>query len=168
MSAFELLAECSISFAGFAAVYAVLRGSRGLRGAFRAWTTVAHGFLAFFCSLLPILLSTLELSEPAIWRVSSAVACVGVVAGWVTNVVVNRRLNALGQLAQLPWVLRFSLSIPVLTLTVLSSNIAGWPWPPGDFLYLLAIVLTLTMAVIAFTVSFWIPLRGAWAGEVPD
>ena len=63
MGVFELLAECSVTFAGFAAVYAALRGSRGPRGAFRAWATVAQGFLAFFCSLAPLLFSNLGLED---------------------------------------------------------------------------------------------------------
>ena len=39
---------------------------------------------------------------------------------------------------------------------------------PGSFLYLVAVVLTLLSGITSFCVSFWLPLREVWAGEIDE
>ena len=57
MGYFELIAECSVALGGFASVVAVLRGSTGPRGTFRAWGSVMFGFTALMMSLAPLLVA---------------------------------------------------------------------------------------------------------------
>ena len=66
---FELLAECSVALGGFAAVHAVLRGSTGPRGTFRAWGSVSFAFSALLMSLAPLLTSAGEELSAIGWRV---------------------------------------------------------------------------------------------------
>ena len=73
MGFFEIFAECSIAFAGFGAVHAVLRGSIGPRGVYRAWVVVSNGALSFALSILPLILSLGSLSDELLWRVASAI-----------------------------------------------------------------------------------------------
>jgi hypothetical protein len=62
---FELMAECSVALGGFAAVPAVLRGSTGPRGTFRAWGSVTYGFSALLMSLAPLLVAAGGLLDAA-------------------------------------------------------------------------------------------------------
>ena len=164
MEPLGLLAECSITFAGFAAVLSALRGSQGLRGSFRAWTTVSQGLLAFVLSLLPLVLARAQLSEADVWRIASGIAAAATSVVWIWNLRVHRRLNALGEPAQAPLNLALALSLTPLSALLLLSNALGWPRAPGPFPYVLGIVLFLIAAVVAMAVSFWIPLRDSWNG----
>ena len=162
MEPLGLLAECSITFAGFAAVLSALRGSQGLRGSFRAWTTVSQGLLAFVLSLLPLVLARAQLSEADIWRIASGIGAAATSVSLTWNLRIHRRLNVLGEPAQAP--LNLALSLTPLSVLLLLSNALGWPRAPGPFPYVLGIVLFLIAAVVAMAVSFWIPLRDSWNG----
>ncbi len=76
MEFFSTLAECSITFAGFAAVHALLQGSAGPRGIMRAWMTLSPGMMAFVLALLPQLIAELEIGIAELWQWSSVIACV--------------------------------------------------------------------------------------------
>ncbi|MBW2415536.1 MAG: hypothetical protein JRG76_13605 [Deltaproteobacteria bacterium] len=86
MDTLGLLAECSITFAGFAAVLSALRGSQGPRGSFRAWTTVSQGLLTFVLSLIPLVLARTQLSEPDIWRIASGTGALAISVVWGSQV----------------------------------------------------------------------------------
>jgi uncharacterized membrane protein len=58
--------------------------------------------------------------------------------------------------------LAFALSLTALSILLLLSNALGWPRLPGEFVYVLGIMLLLIAGVVAMAVSFWIPLRESW------
>lgn len=162
MDAFELLAECSITFAGFAAVYTALRGSQGARGAFRAWTTVGQGLQAFFYSLLPLILVRLGVGDTVLWRIASTLALAGVVSVWVGTVRIHLRLDRLGHPAQSVANLRLGLGLPLVAAALLLGNAAGLADARAELLYLLGVVTTLGSGVAGFGLAFWLPLSEAW------
>ncbi|MBW2282934.1 MAG: hypothetical protein JRG76_13600 [Deltaproteobacteria bacterium] len=58
--------------------------------------------------------------------------------------------------------LALAMSLTPLSVLVMLSNALGWPRAPGEFAYLLGIMLLLISGVVAMAVSFWIPLRESW------
>jgi hypothetical protein len=167
LNLFELLAECSVAFSGFAAVYTGVRGSTGARGSFRAWSAVGAGFLAFLLSMIPLLLRELEVEELTIWRVSSLIGLVGMAGFFLVTLRVHRRLSTLGHTPQSSSAIVISMLVPSLVLLAFLVNLLGYPWPSGSFLYGLGIALILTAGMIVFLLTFWLPLREVWEEDGP-
>ena len=76
MDFFKTFAECAITFAGFAAVHAVLQGSSSPRGMLRSFSTVLPGMTTFFLALLPVLLESGTLNGPELWQLASSIGFV--------------------------------------------------------------------------------------------
>ncbi|MFQ5458648.1 MAG: hypothetical protein ACE5FC_09400 [Myxococcota bacterium] len=169
MELFHLIAECSVAFAGFAAIYAGVRGSGGARGSFRAWSTVTAGFLSFLLSLVPLLLQKFAVEEPAIWRISSSIGLVALSGMWCAHLIVHRRLSSLGHPVQSTLAIYYGLLSPPVAALALLANAVGWPRQSGPFLYGLAVILILFSGVAAFLLTFWLPLRNYWGQSAgPD
>ena len=165
MSFFEILAECSIAFAGFGAVHAALKGATTGRGPIRALVIVMLGALAFLLSILPLMLALTALSSAPLWRLASVAGLVGSGGSLVFLFRVDARMTALGEPSPAPWMLRTAMFMTTTATGAMLLNLVGWPWPPGPLLYGLAVSLLLTAGVVALLHSFWVPvesiLRGA-------
>jgi len=164
MSFFETLAECSVAFAGFAAIHAVLRGGTTGRALHRSFTIVLTGALALVMSILALLLDQFDLSATTLWRVASAIGLVAWAFGCLLFYRSHRRLAELGQVSQAPFV--FTLAATLLTLPgpTLLLNLGGWPWPPGAPAYGAAVTMILGSGVFALLGSFWFPIEDAIEG----
>lgn len=167
MSFFEILAECSIAFAGFGAVHAALKGATSGRGPIRALVIVMLGALAFILSIFPLVLALTALSPASLWRVASAVGFAGAAAALGLLVRFDIRMTALGQPSPAPWMLRSGMLMVTAATGAMLLNLVGWPWPPGPFLYALAVSLLLTAGIVALLHSFWVPVESVLRG-VPD
>ncbi len=156
MGFFEILAECSITFAGFGAVHAMLMGSTGPRGAYRAWSTVLPGVTVFVLCLLVLLLDLSYLEGTELWRILSYFG--GIVLAVQTSVAIGIDYHLLkrGHPPQSRYNLRTAQFVSVLaTLTMLYSAIVE----PSQFLFGTALLLSLVQGIIGFLLSFWLPLN---------
>ncbi len=155
---FELMAECSVALGGFAAVHAVLRGSTGPRGAYRAWGSVTYGFTALLMSLAPLLVAAGADLDRAGWRTASALGLLPCVGCQVASLVWNRRLNRAGHPPQARAVLRTNQTVLSLAILALLANVAAWPWPPSWSAYASATTLVFFSGVISISMSFWLAM----------
>ena len=165
VSFFELFAECSIALAGFGAVHAVLRGSTGARGIFRAWFVVTQGALSFLLSVLPLLLMLTPLSGESLWRIASAFGVAGTAAANWWHIAFDIQLTRLGSSPQATKNLRLSQLINALAVLAMLANLLGLPWSPAPHLYAAAVTLLLTAGLIALVQSFLLPLQLVLSGK---
>ncbi len=92
MSSFEILAEIAVGIAGFGTI-AIVLGRDPTPGSpefYRTSSLFLSSLGALFLSLLPIGLQTAEVSEPPIWRISSAAVAAFLAAFAVISVRLRR------------------------------------------------------------------------------
>ncbi len=159
MSFLEILAECSIALVGFGAVHAALQGSHGPRGMFRAWTVVLHGAIAFVLSVLPLLLALSSLSHDQMWRGASMVGVAFAGLAVYVNVGIDVRMNRMGHPPQAKKLIRTAQGLSIVALLAMFSNAIALPASPDPFLYAMATMLLLFVALIAILHSFLVPLE---------
>ena len=146
-SALETLAEVAIALAGFGSLLVVLR--RAPESPWQAgegtdlFIVVGGSLLVLFFALAPLPLFHLGLSEPGVWRLSSALLALGLVAAYV--VVLRRRTRLLreGIRPTLPGLSSALAQLPLLLAALLALNAASVLPAPGAGGYLLALVLLL-------------------------
>jgi hypothetical protein len=158
MTFFQTLAECSVAFAGFAAIHAVLKGGNTGRILHRSFTVVLTGALAFILSVLVLLLDQFDLAAPTLWRVASGVALAAIGFGWFLFYRSHRQLAGLGDVPQAPFVFAVASSMLVVPIPILLLNLGGWWWAPGARAYGAALTMILASGVFALLGSFWFPL----------
>ena len=165
MNFFELIAECAIALAGFGAVHAVLQGSTGPRGVFRAWVVVVIGAISFVLSILPLLLVLAPLSNELLWRSASIFGVLGggvLVSTFLTS---DYRMTRLGHLPQALLSVRSAQLSSILATIAMLMNFFDWPWPSGPLLYATALVLLMITGLIALLHSFYVPFQLALRDE---
>ena len=159
MGFFQTLAECSVAFAGFAAIHAVLKGGNTGRILHRSFTVVLTGALAFILSILALLLDEFGLAAPTLWRVASGVGLAAIGFGWLLFYRSHRQLSGLGDVPQAPIVFAVASSLIMLSIPTLLLNLVGWWWTPGARAYGAALTMILASGVFALLGSFWFPLE---------
>ncbi len=159
MDFFEIFAECAIALTGFGAVHAALQGSESPRGAFRSWTVVLNGALAFVLSILPLLLSLTSLSPDQIWRVASILGVVGAGLASYLTIVIDAKMTRLGSPPQAPVNFRIAQASTILATLAFLINAVGWPWQPGALLHAVGSVLILLTGLLALLHAFLMPLQ---------
>jgi hypothetical protein len=165
MSFFQTIAECSVAFAGFAAIHAVLKGGNTGRVLHRSFTVVLTGALAFMLSVLVLLLDQLDLPATTLWRVASGVGLTATAVGGFLFYRSHHRLSRLGDVPQAPWVFAMAAWLLVLPTPAMLLNLGGWLWTPGAPAYGVALTLILASGVLALLGSFWFPLEVAIEGK---
>jgi hypothetical protein len=158
---FEIFAECSIAFAGFAAVHAALTGSTGPRGHFRAWSIVLNGALSFGLSILPLLLALTPLAAEVLWRVASVAGVVGTSVVSISSIRIDIRLSRQGHPPQAPTSIRLAQLCSILATLTMFANFVGWPWKPGPTGYASGLALILSTGIIALLHTFLMPVQDA-------
>lgn len=161
MDFFEIFAECAIAFTGLGAVHAALQGSDSPRGAFRSWTVVFNGALAFVLSILPLLLSLTSLSPDQLWRVVSMLGFVGAGLASYLIKVIDVKMTRLGSPPQAPVNFRIAQASTFLATLAFLINVVGWPWQPGALLHAVGSVLILVTGLLALLHAFLMPLQMA-------
>lgn len=159
MDFFQTLAECSVAFAGFAAIHAVLKGGNTGRILHRSFTVVLTGALAFILSVLVLLLDQFGLAAAVLWRVASGTGLAAISWGSFLFYRSHRELTRLGDSAQAPLVFAIAASLLMLSIPILLLNLGGWFWPPGAPAYGAALTMILASGVFALLGSFWFPLE---------
>jgi hypothetical protein len=158
---FEIFAECSIAFAGFAAVHAALIGSTTPRGNFRAWTILLNGALSFALSIVPLLLALTPLDAEALWRVASLVGVVASSTASASLIRLDIRMSRQGHPPQLLWSIRLAQSLSIIATLTIFLNLVGWLWTPGAIGYAAGLALILSTGIIALLHTFMIPVQEA-------
>jgi len=161
MSFFQTLAECSVAFAGFAAIHAALKGGTTGRALHRSFAIVLTGALAFILSILVLLLDQFDLTAISLWRIASAFGLAASAFGGLLFYQSHRRLAGLGQVAQAPLIFAIAALLLMLTTPIMLLNLGGWLWPPGAPAYGAAVTMMLASGVLALLGSFWFPIEVA-------
>lgn len=162
---FEILAECSIALAGFGAVHAVLQGSGGPRGIFRAWFVVSQGTIAFTLCMLVLLLEVASLSADMLWPVASLLGAL-IVGGPVYAMFrMDSKMTQLGFSPQATLNRRTAQLSFVVAFLLLLINFIEWPWHSGPLSYAIAVTFILTSGLLALLHSFFVPLQQVLAGS---
>ncbi|MDX1579019.1 MAG: hypothetical protein R3266_11060 [Gemmatimonadota bacterium] len=159
MDFFQTLAECSVAFAGFAAIHAVLKGGNTGRILHRSFTVVLTGALAFMLSLLVLLLDQLDLPATTLWRIASGIGLTATAVGGFLFYRSHRRLAELGEVAQAPVVFAIAAWLLALPTPAMLLNLGGWLWTPGAAAYGAALTMILGAGVLALVGSFWFPME---------
>ena len=147
-----------MALGGFGAVHAVLRGSTGPRGNYRAWGSVNYGFTAFLMSLVPLLIAAGGDLDHGGWRTASAVGLLPCAGCHLASLFWNSRLNRAGHRPQAPATLRMNHTVNSLAILALLANVVGWPWPPGQGAYAIATSCVVLSGVLAISLSFWLEI----------
>ena len=158
MEFIKIFAECSITFAGFGALHAMLQDSKGPRGALRAWSTVLPGILAFSLCILVLLLDMTNISEVNKWRYASAV---GAALGGMQTFLTLRMdflFNASGYPPQAAGFIRSAQTSALGATLVMLIGAGARPEP---LLFGIGLALTMLPGIIALLHSFWITLDTA-------
>lgn len=162
---FEIFAECSIAFAGFGAVHAVLQKATSPRRVLRAWTVVAQGALAFVLSIIPLLLSLTSLPDELLWRYASSIGLIGASASTYSFILFDIRMTRAGYPPQATLSIRTAQLLSITSIIVMLANLIGWPWQAGPFLYAVALTIILITGLIALLHSFILPVMESFEDE---
>jgi hypothetical protein len=149
----ETTAEIAVAFAGFVSVFIVLATRDGRfspQEAFSIKTIVASSVAVVIYAAIPLLLHSLGLSEPVVWRASSGLA---ISIGVMIIAVLVPKWRAIPREDWLPntgyqFVLDFVLG--TVFCFGLIVNVLAWPWAPSGGIYLLAIWANLATAGLTF------------------
>ena len=167
MDFFSLSAECAITLAGFSAIYAILQGSTGPRGAYRSIGTLGTAALAFFICILPQVFNLLEISEALLWSICSALATVLVMSFFIVTLRMNGMLTANGFPPQTGRALTFVILLVAVSALVFAGNIFPWPESTRRFLYGFGVLLLMVVPVASMAVSFVVALEEAIKNSNP-
>ncbi len=149
----ETTAEVSIALAGFTGIFLAL-GARD--GEFKASDVVSIRSIVtcsvspVFYAVLPILIASLGVREPEVWRVSSAVVMVVSIALWSTVMVSTRHLPADERVPDTRLVGNLGWLLGLLALVCHIVNILAWPIAPSAGLFLLGVWLVILVAAVIF------------------
>jgi len=136
-SLLQTTAEVSVAFTGFIGIFLVLAARDGRfppDESFQIRLIVVSSVAPVFFAVMPLLLGSVGLSGPTLWRVSSIVA--GLVAVWILAYLV-RQVRSLASGAGRSLNYGFFLTVAASLSCV--SNAVGWPWTPAAGLYLVFI-----------------------------
>ncbi len=142
-SILETTAEVSVAFSGFISVFLILASRDGRfapRDAFAIRVIVVSGISPVFYAILPLLLHSLGVSEPTVWRASSVLMAFFSVL--IFAVVMLPKWRAVNKEEQVPTMEFSNLSSRVLGAVhffCLIANVFAWPWVPSGGVYLLAV-----------------------------
>ena len=147
------LASISVTFVGFSALLLVFRqaSERKMTGyeSYFMLTFMQSGFIVAAGALLPPLLALYGLAGATVWRISSVIMAILILAFVVT--VPGRRRAASGE--EPPRYVWTLLVVQLLTVPCLLANAAGRPLGPDVAPYATAISVFLFTAGIAFLIA---------------
>jgi len=135
------LAQIAITFAGFTALFIILRQASGRTGTKYDVFAVRHYFFLSFLiiagALLPALLTAFSLSQPLIWRIASVAVAVPLF-GFLVSFPFRRRALTGVRLPISMWPQQIIFTI---TVTTLVANAIGFLGGPNVALYELGVTL---------------------------
>ena len=156
MDFFLTFAECAITFAGFAAVHAVLQGSSSPRGTLRSFSTVLPGLTTFLLALLPVLLESSDLTRPQLWQLVSSIGFVAAALQLYLLYWLHDQLNKRGFPPQAPINIRIALGACFIAMSLMLYNATVVREP---LLYGMALILQIFQGVLALMHSFWLAMK---------
>ena len=155
------LAEVSIAFAGFTGVVGMLgfgSSNRRIRDQlFQVGAMIGFSLIAALFSLVPLLLSALGFSEPAVWR-SSSLGLLAALVGWsIVGFVQIRQVT--GSAYRFPGVFpKFMFALTGFVSLVLLANAAGFLAPRTAGTYVVCTFVPLLYAGLFF-IRLFFPFR---------
>jgi hypothetical protein len=148
------LALIAVGFVGFSAIVLFLRQSAGSAlsslDAIVARLFMTRGFVVTYLSLLPMLLAAFDLSQSAVWRISSALAGVSLVVMHVGYQILRGRITGEPTPLHL-WF--YTGSGFVFGLVLMVNSVAIVPTVVGA-IYVATMTLDMVQASIAFVQHF--------------
>jgi hypothetical protein len=148
------LALIAVGFVGFSAIVLILRQSAGSTlsslDTIVARLFMTRGFMITYLSILPILLAAFEISQSAVWRISSAIAGISLVAMHVGYQILRGRITG----EPTPLHLWFYTGSGLLLGIVLLVNSVGIAPTAVGAIYVTVVTLDMVQASIAFVQHF--------------
>ena len=158
------IAEIGAAFAGFTAIAGVVlvNAEVKVRSQINFWIMIEFSFALIIFSLIPVVLFNLNVSEPAVWSLSSASMALfipahifGVGARFIMPAIRRGEFTATG-----PWGF---VPLFLLVFSVQSANALGVGFEKSFGAYFLGLS---TFILLVFT-NFVSLLRQIWLGSVP-
>jgi len=148
------LALVAIGFVGFSAIVLILRQSAGSAllslDTLVARLFMTRGFMITYVSMMPMLLAAFDLSQSAVWRISSALAGVSLVVMHVGYQILRGRITGERTPGHLWFYTGSGLALGVALLV---NSMAIVPTAVGA-IYLTAVTFDMIQASIAFVQHF--------------
>ncbi len=158
MGSFEILAEIAVGIAGFGTI-AIVLGRDPTPGSpefYRTSSLFLSSLGALFLALLPIGLQTAAISEPMIWRISSAAVAAFLAAFAVVSVRL-RRQHLERSLWLGPAVISTVATSRLLILVFLLLNTTGLVFAPGPVWVFFGVVWLLLYACLILVRIVFVP-----------
>jgi hypothetical protein len=136
-SLLETTAEVAVAFAGFIGIFLALTTREGRFPPVEAWglrLVVICSLAPVFYAAVPLVLNSLGISGPMLWRISSS--AIGLSGLAITPYLV-RKMRVLPRGEGRSLNLMFWLG--VVAIVGCLANAIGWPWAPSGGLYLLTV-----------------------------
>ena len=135
------MAQIAIGLAGFSGVVAAFSRTRDFPAPDRVRFLMLVGgtFLVILLAFVPFLLELGGMEEPGLWRWSSGIWLVGLVA-CAPLIVAGRRIILREGRPAPGWSLLTVLAIAAGATLAQAGNVVGWPYPPGVVPYLLGLL----------------------------
>ena len=148
-----VLAQLAITFAGFTALFMILRQATGAAGTkYDLFATRNYLFLSFLIvigAMLPSLLAALVLSKSLVWRIASAAVAIPLLGFLLSYSVRRRALTGV----RLPWSIWPQQIIFTITVATLLINALGLFGEPNAGLFELGTSLILFDLFYAFLLT---------------
>ena len=148
------LAEVSITLAGFASLLAVLRRAPGVSwNAFEVLSLrelILPSLAVFFLALVPPPLVSIGADPGAVFSVCSGVLAFGLVAGGVNQARVDRRAKRAGLVEPTSFMVPVQSSLYAVVVAMAIATASGFFGERTPGLYVLTLVATLLISVVAF------------------
>ena len=168
MDFFQTLAECSVAFAGFGAIHAVLERSNAPRVLHRAFTIVLTGSMSFVLSVVVLLMDGLAIQSVMLWQLASGCGFVLTSLGGAFFYLGHRKASRLGFGPQSPVFFRIASTLLLGAVPLLFLNAVAWLWTPNWGIYATALTMILASGLFALLGSFWFPLAFAMQSVEDD
>jgi hypothetical protein len=150
-SLFETTAEIAVAFTGFIGIFLVLASREGRfppSDAVQIRTIVICSIAPVFYAFLPLVLNSLGVSAPVLWRVSSGATLL--LANILTFRMLRHDLRVRGPRDDLASVVGWVGG--VFANLCWLANVLAWPWAPSGGTYLAAVWLIISIAAVQFVV----------------
>ena len=154
------VATLSITYAGFAALIVIFRqiigGGVSNYDVFIIRAVLLRSFIVICCALLPASLALFDLSQSAIWRVSSIVAAVMHALFILTH---RARRRAVTDVPTTTWAL-VTHGLSALTVIALFMNAIGIFGKPAAGPFVISVTVFLLVGFLAYLTQLGVMLRG--------
>lgn len=152
-SLFETSAEIAVAFAGFIGIFLVLASRDGRfppRDAVTIRSIVLCSLTPVFYAFLPLVLNSLGVSPPILWRFSSGATLLLATISALSMVRHSLRVPATERPPPTSLVSVVAWGSGAIASLCWLANLLTWPWAPSGGMHLAGVWLIITVAAVHF------------------